>query len=148
MTDPELVIRSGDLSDIKYIMSLEQGSIVHPWDSKAIESLIVDSNKKCLVASLHGEVVGYVGAESVLDESNIGNIVTHKDYRGRGFASVLMEILLYDLKNRGIKKVFLEVEHDNVPAIALYEKYGFVRYGYRRDYYGQGKDAVLMSREL
>jgi len=55
---------------------------------------------------------------------------------------------LYDLKNRGIKKVFLEVEHDNVPAIALYEKYGFVRYGYRRDYYGQGKDAVLMSREL
>ena len=148
MTDPDLVIRSGDLSDIKYIMALEQGSIVHPWDSKAIESLIVDPNKKCLVASLRGEVVGYVGAESVLDESNIGNIVTHKDYRGRGFASVLMEILLYDLKNRGIKKVFLEVEHDNVPAIALYEKFGFVRYGLRRDYYGQGKDAVLMSKEL
>ena len=148
MTDPDLVIRSGDLSDIKYIMALEQGSIVHPWDSKAIESLIVDPNKKCLVADLHGEVVGYVGAETVLDECNIGNIVTHKGYRGRGFASVMMEILLSGLKNKGINKIFLEVEHDNEPAIALYEKFGFVRYGLRRDYYGQGKDAVLMSLDL
>ena len=148
MTDPDLVIRSGDLSDIKYIMELEQGSIVHPWDIKAIESLIVDPNKKCLVADLRGEVVGYVGAETVLDECNIGNIVTHKDYRGRGFASVMMENLLSVLKDMGINKLFLEVEHDNGPAIALYEKFGVVRYGLSRDYYGQGKDAILMSLDL
>ena len=148
MTDPELVIRSADLSDIKYIMALEQGSIVHPWDSRAIESLIVDKNKKCYVADLHGEVVGYVGAEIVLDECNIGNIVTHKDYRGRGFASVMLEILLDGLKRREVAKVFLEVEHDNEPAIALYKKFGFEQYGFRRDYYGKGKDAILMSKDL
>ncbi|MBR4947180.1 MAG: ribosomal protein S18-alanine N-acetyltransferase [Clostridiales bacterium] len=148
MTDPDLVIRSADLSDIKYIMALEQGSIVHPWESKAIESLIVDKNKKCYVADLHGEVVGYVGAEIVLDECNIGNIVTHKDYRGRGFANEILTILLNILKRNGIAKVFLEVEHDNVPALSLYEKHGFVRYGQRRDYYGPGKDAVLMTKEL
>ena len=148
MADPELVIRSGDLSDIKYIMALEQGSIVHPWPSKDIEQLIVDWNKKCLVADLHGEVVGYVGAEIVLDECNIGNLVVAKDYRGRGFATVLMEILFTDLRNRKVKKLFLEVEHDNAPAIGLYEKLGFTRYGQRRDYYGQGKDAVLMTLEL
>ena len=148
MTDPDLVIRSADLSDIKYIMALEQGSIVHPWESKAIESLIVDKNKKCYVADLHGEVVGYVGAEIVLDECNIGNIVTHKDYRGRGFANEILTILLNILKRNGIAKVFLEVEHDNVPALSLYEKHGFVRYGPRRDYYGPGKDAVLMTKEL
>ena len=148
MTDPDLVIRSADLSDIKYIMALEQGSIVHPWESKAIESLIVDKNKKCYVADLHGEVVGYVGAEIVLDECNIGNIVTHKDYRGRGFATEILGILLDILKKNGVAKVFLEVEHDNIPAIALYEKHGFKRYGHRRDYYGPGKDAILMTKEL
>ena len=148
MTDQDLVIRSADLSDIKYIMALEQGSIVHPWESKAIESLIVDKNKKCYVADLHGEVVGYVGAEIVLDECNIGNIVTHKDYRGRGFATEILGILLDVLKRNGVAKVFLEVEYDNVPAIALYEKHGFTRYGQRRDYYGPGKDAVLMNKEL
>jgi ribosomal-protein-alanine N-acetyltransferase len=148
MTDPDLVIRSADLSDIKSIMALEQGSIVHPWESKAIESLIVDKNKKCYVADLHGEIVGYVGAETVLDECSIGNIVTHKDYRGRGFATEILGILLDSLKKNGVAKVFLEVEHDNIPAIALYEKQGFERYGQRRDYYGPGKDAVLMTKEL
>ena len=100
------------------------------------------------VAELGGVIVSYVGAESVLDESNIGNIVTHKEYRGKGIATELFEALLTELKAQGIKKLFLEVEHDNTPAIGLYEKLGFSNYGYRRDYYGQGKDAVLMSKEL
>jgi ribosomal-protein-alanine N-acetyltransferase len=146
MTD--LVIRQGTLSDISAIMDLEQGSIEHPWESKAIENLITDNNKTCLVAELDGVIVSYVGAESVLDESNVGNIVTHKDFRGKGVATALFEALLTELKAQGIKKLFLEVEHDNTPAIGLYEKLGFTNYGYRRDYYGQGKDAVLMSLDL
>ena len=144
----DLVIRQGTLSDIPAIMDLEQGSIEHPWESKAIETLITDNNKTCLVAELGGVIVSYVGAESVLDESNIGNIVTHKEYRGKGIATELFEALLTELKAQGIKKLFLEVEHDNTPAIGLYEKLGFLNYGYRRDYYGQGKDAVLMSLDL
>ena len=144
----DLVIRQGTLSDVQAIMALEQGSIEHPWESKAIETLITDSNKTCLIAELDGTIAAYVGAESVLDESNIGNIVTHKDYRGRGIATRLFNALLEELKEQGITKVFLEVEHDNAPAIALYKRSGFADYGYRRDYYGPGKDAVLMSKEL
>ena len=144
----DLVIRQGTLSDVQAIMALEQGSIEHPWESKAIETLITDSNKTCLIAELDGTIAAYVGAESVLDESNIGNIVTHKAFRGRGIATRLFDALLKELKEQGIAKVFLEVEHDNAPAIALYEKSGFTKYGHRRDYYGPGKDAVLMSKEL
>ena len=144
----DIVIRPGTLSDVNAIMALEQGSIEHPWESKAVEALITDPNKTCLIAELDGTIAAYVGAESVLDESNIGNIVTHKDYRGRGIATRLFDALLKELKEQGIVKVFLEVEHDNAPAIALYEKSGFTKYGHRRDYYGPGKDAVLMSKEL
>ena len=144
----DLVIRQGTFSDVQAIMALEHGSIEHPWESKAIETLITNSNKTCLIAELDGTIAAYVGAESVLDESNIGNIVTNKDYRGRGIATRLFDALLKELKEQGIVKVFLEVEHDNAPAIALYEKSGFTKYGHRRDYYGPGKDAVLMSKEL
>ena len=144
----DIVIRPGTLSDVNAIMALEQGSIEHPWESKAVEALITDPNKTCLIAELDGTIAAYVGAESVLDESNIGNIVPHKDYRGRGIATRLFDALLKELKEQGIVKVFLEVEHDNAPAIALYEKSGFTKYGHRRDYYGPGKDAVLMSKEL
>ena len=148
MPEPELVIRPAELDDVSEIMELEIGSIVHPWERKAIESLITDENKKCLVAIADGKIASYVGAESVLDESNIGNIVTHKDFRGKGIGTVLFKELLAGLKADGIVKVFLEVEHDNVPALRLYEKLGFVKYGHRRDYYGAGKDAVLMSLDL
>ena len=144
----DIVIRPGTLSDVNAILALEQGSIEHPWESNAVEALITDPNKTCLIAELDGTIAAYVGAESVLDESNIGNIVTHKAFRGRGIATRLFNALLEELKAQGITKVFLEVEHDNAPAIALYKRSGFADYGYRRDYYGPGKDAVLMSKEL
>ena len=102
MTDPELKIRPADLSDIKYIMALEQGSIVHPWTSKDIESLIVDTNKECLVADVNGEVTCYAGAETVLDECNIGNIVTAKDHRGKGYATAILDILLAGFLRGGL----------------------------------------------
>ena len=146
MTD--VVIREAVSGDIDMIMALEQGSIVHPWARTEFESLISDKNKVCLVAVFEDKIVCYVGAETVLDECNIGNIVTDREYRGRGIASLLMKELLSVLKDRGIVKVFLEVESGNIPAIALYEKNGFKEYGQRRGYYGQGKDAVLMSMEL
>ena len=148
MAEPEIIIRPAELDDVSEIMELEMGSIVHPWERKAIESLITDDNKRCLVAVADGKIAGYVGAESVLDESNIGNIVTHKEYRGKGIGTLLFKALLVELKNAGIVKVFLEVEHDNTPALKLYENLGFVKYGHRRDYYGAGKDAVLMSLDL
>ena len=146
MTDP--VIRDALPGDIDGIMALEQGSIAHPWVRDELERLISDGNKICLVMEYENKIVCYVGAETVLDECNVGNIVTDRKYRGKGFATNLMNKLMSDLKQRGIVKVFLEVEHDNMPAIALYEKTGFTRYGQRRDYYGAGRDAVLMSLEL
>ena len=148
MTDQELIIRAAELNDVGKIMNLEKGSIVHPWTETDIKTLITDINKRCLVADLDGEVVCYVGAESVLDECNIGNIVTDRDHRGKGYATTVLGVLLNLLKQNGIRKVFLEVENTNEPAISLYKKHGFAQYGYRRDYYGQGKDAVLMSKDL
>ena len=148
MTDSVLIIRAAELTDIDSIKALEQGSIVHPWTENDIKTLITDVNKKCLVATLDDEVICYIGAESVLDECNIGNIVTAREHRGHGYATNVMSVLLNILRQNEIKKVFLEVENDNVPAIALYKKLGFDQYGYRRDYYCQGKDAILMTKDL
>lgn len=136
------------VSDIEGIMQLEQGSIVHPWERSEFELLIADEKKLCLVAEDEGKVIGYIGAETVLDECSIGNIVTAEECRGRGIGTSVMNALMNELKNREISKVFLEVESDNAPALALYDKTGFERYGLRRDYYGRGMDAVLMCKEL
>ena len=148
MPDQIVKIRDASEQDIERIMELERGSIVHPWVRSEFERLISDDGKLCLVAEKDSLIVGYIGAECVLDECNIGNIVTAREYRHTGIGTAVLNALLDELKGRGIVKVFLEVEFDNDPALALYDKTGFQRYGMRKDYYGPGMDAVLMCKNL
>ena len=47
-----------------------------------------------------------------------------------------------------MSKLELHVFPHNTPAIALYERFGFVREGYRRGHYRRGDelvDAILMA---
>ncbi len=64
----------------------------------------------------------------------------------RGVGRMMMDNIVYiaDLKNA---PVFLEVRVGNDPAIGLYEAYGFIKTGIRRNYYQpSGADAHTMFR--
>jgi len=56
----------------------------------------------------------------------LGNITTHPDYRGRGFAQSVTARLCQSL-SENVDHIGLNVKADNTVAIALYEKLGFVR---------------------
>jgi ribosomal protein S18 acetylase RimI-like enzyme len=58
----------------------------------------------------------------------IGNLVTHPNARGRGFAKACTATLLRDVFDR-VELVTLDVEHGNEPAIRTYQHFGFRRYG-------------------
>jgi ribosomal-protein-alanine N-acetyltransferase len=149
MTDSgEYKIRPAEALDVDGIMELEKGSIAHPWQREEISKLITEDNKFALVTDKDGHVVCYIGCDIVLDEADIGNLVTDVNERGKGLATMLMSELLERLKDKGVKKVFLEVESTNLPAIRVYEKCGFARSGLRKAYYGEGRDAILMDCEI
>lgn len=137
------------IGDVDQIMKIEASGIAHPWTRDSIEALINDENKTALKAFTDdGEVIGYVGASYVLDEAEIGNICVLPEHRGKGAGRMLLEALAENLKACGVTVIFLEVEADNVNAAALYEKTGFIRYNSRKDYYGEGRDAMLYKRSL
>ncbi len=54
----------------------------------------------------------------------LGNIVTHPDYRGRGFGKAVTATLCQSLSEH-VDHIGLNVKADNSAAIALYEKLGF-----------------------
>jgi len=54
----------------------------------------------------------------------LGNIVTHPDYRGKGFGKAVTAGLCQSL-SRHVDNIGLNVKADNTAAIALYEKLGF-----------------------
>ncbi len=54
-----------------------------------------------------------------------------KIHWGQGIGSALVKQALKQASRAGIRRVELTVRKDNVPAIALYEKFGFVKEGVR-----------------
>ena len=56
--------------------------------------------------------------------TEVSGVCTHPDWRGRGYAGGLMQIVAARIAARG-ETPFLHAYADNAGAIALYEKLGF-----------------------
>ena len=83
------------------------------------------------------------------DDGDITDVAVDPYYRRKKIAYEIMRKLLHCVKERGIKKVFLEVRKGNEAAINLYEKLGFSQIGMRKRFYSAPtEDAVLMAIDL
>jgi RimJ/RimL family protein N-acetyltransferase len=68
--------------------------------------------------------------------------------RGRGIGGALLDASVAWARRVGVTKLELHVFPHNTPAIHLYERFGFVQEGLRRQHYRRGDellDAVLMA---
>ena len=78
-----------------------------------------------------GRLISVAGTHLVSDAYSVGavgNVMTHPDHRGHGYATLATRAVCAELIRRGIKTIVLNVRQDNAPAIRMYEKLGFVRY--------------------
>lgn len=72
-------------------------------------------------------------------------------HRRRGIGRALLEQAVVWAHEAGVRKIELHVFPWNEPAIALYERFGFEREGYRRGHYerdGEEVDAILMAYRI
>ncbi len=115
----------------------------NPWSDSNIIFKTANSIKKVAVLQ-NSVVIGFVDGHIVYDEADLLILVVRKSQQKRGIGKRLLVEFLNEAKRRNVKKVFLEVSEKNVPAISLYKKFGFKPYGKRDNYYGIGKNAILM----
>lgn len=85
---------------------------------------------------------GFLFAQEQSDAYEIMFVFCDPKNRRSGYGTLLLEDLQAVAKIKG-KKIFLEVKHANVHAIALYEKCGFRRVRFRKNYYKDGSDALI-----
>jgi RimJ/RimL family protein N-acetyltransferase len=72
-------------------------------------------------------------------------------HRRQGIGTRLLETALDWARQSEVRKLELHVFPHNEAAIKLYEKFGFVKEGYRRGHYRRGQefvDAILMAYEV
>ena len=90
---------------------------------------------------------GFIVYRIVCDEDEIITIGVNPKKRRLGIASAMIGIIEKNIKNQGVKKLFLEVALNNIPGLKLYENCGFKQVGLRPKYYDV-VDAILMSKDL
>lgn len=136
-----------DRSHIKQIAALEKECFSTPWSEAMLEEELFNPQASFIVAEDgEGNILGYAGLHVVLDEGYIDNIAVCPDARRHGVGSALLDVYC---RFGAVHLAFLtlEVRASNVPAIGLYEKYGFQRAGVRPGYYQRPReDAVIMTR--
>lgn len=132
---------------VSQIAELEKLCFSDPWSENSVRSEL-DNKLSLWLVALEGEtVVGYVGSQSVLGETDMMNIAVHPDHRRQGIAEKLVCELVSELKKRGNHSLMLEVRVSNDPAKELYRKLGFVQVGKRPGYYTKPREDALILRK-
>src|SRR5689334_23826842 len=78
---------------------------------------------------------GFMLARFTLDEGEILLTGVAPDWRRRGHATHLMQVLIAEARATGVSRLFLEHAAGNRAAGALYGRFGFSPIGRRRAYY-------------
>ena len=133
---------------VSQIAQLEKLCFSDPWSENSVASELENPLSLWLVAEMDGAVAGYVGSQTVIDETDMMNIAVHPDHRRQGIAAALIEALIEELKGKGSHCLTLEVRASNESARSLYEKLGFQQAGIRKNYYRNPKeDAIILRKE-
>lgn len=133
---------------VAQVAQLEKLCFRDPWSENSIASELDNKLALWLVAVENDTVVGYIGSQTVLDETDMMNVAVHPSHRRCGIAEALVSALSAALKELGSVSLTLEVRASNEPAKALYEKLGFVQVGRRPNYYRNPKEDALILRKM
>lgn len=133
---------------VPQVARLEQQCFADPWSERSVGSELENPLSLWLVALEGEQVVGYVGSQTVLEETDMMNIAVSADFRRKGIARALIEALVEKLREKGSHCLTLEVRISNIPALRLYEYMGFTQVGLRKNYYRNPKeDACILRKE-
>ncbi len=132
---------------VPQVAALEKICFADPWSEKSVASELENPLSYWLVAMDGEKLVGYVGSQTVLGETDMMNVAVSPDYRRQGIAEGLILALIAALKARESHCLTLEVRDSNASARALYEKLGFSEIGRRKNYYRSPKEDALILRK-
>lgn len=149
MPEPQYSIRQAGLSDLDTLINLEN-QILGMWTRQMIAADLSDTRKEIYILSTDkGEAMGYIdvwyGYENDCHVLSFGMM---ERYRKQGMGSTLINHIIETAKIRNLSFISLEVKTDNANAIQLYKKFDFEELGYRKNYYQDGSDALVMMLEL
>ena len=141
-------VRRMTAADLGAVYAIESEN-PSPWSSEQLASELEQESGWQFVAESCGSglVCGFVCGRSCAGEAELLRIAVSREERRQGIAGQLVAHVFRYLAEQGVGRCFLELRAGNLPALALYERFGFERVGLRKNYYtSPPEDAILMEK--
>ena len=139
----EIIIENMKPHHLDVVVNIENICFASPWSRADLEQQLNLDTSHFAVATLDGNVVGYMGLQIFSGEGYVTNVAVLPEYRRQGIAKMLIE---KQLQNE-MSFITLEVRESNLPAIKLYESCGFENVGIRPKFYSNPtENAIIMTR--
>jgi len=131
------------------LKEMEEKCFSDPWSEKILQETFENPTDYIFVLEDQGSLIGYVNVRVGIGQGELMRIAVIPERRGEKLSVILMKRAMNCLKGHGCREVTLEVRAGNIPAVMLYESFGFVREGLRRGYYQNPEEdaAVYWQRD-
>jgi len=150
LNEPLMGFRPMVEEDLPYVLKIERAAYAFPW-SGALFTDCLRVGYCCWVVEQAGTIAGYAVMSVNIGESHILNLCIDPECHGMGMGGMLLRFVLNVAQKHKAETAFLEVRLSNEIAKQLYQRFGFVEVGMRRNYYPARfgrEDAVVMAVEI
>ena len=141
-------IRKASLDDLNQIYLIEKDvfSSEH-WTLEMVESELKNFLRTTTwIIEESTVILGYCMMRIVCNEANIINMAIKSSRQREGLGSLLLGYVIKELPINS--SAFLEVKEGNLSAINLYKRLGFNVINLRKNYYKDGRTAMIMHLSL
>ncbi|EZQ03153.1 GNAT family N-acetyltransferase [Candidatus Acidianus copahuensis] len=145
-----VIITNATEQDLTQIYEIENESFEQPYPYSLLKAYLYLSGDLYLVAKENDYVLGYIiGIVQFKIRGHLVSIATRENSRRNGIGSILLSEL-----ERRFKIAYncfysvLEVMTTNKEAISFYSNRSYYIVNTKKNYYGRGKHAYLMLKDL
>ena len=146
----ELRIIRLKLSHLQACIDLDQKALKGLWTKSQWEIELTDPKRICsgVIELQSKKLLGLICAWLIIDELYITSIAVHPIHQRKGLGKFLMKDLIKRSKSLQTNFIQLEVKESNEAAKAFYKSLGFKILARRSDFYKDGSDAIIFSKQL
>ena len=120
-----------------------------PWTAQNLQDVLTAPHHATLVALAGEEPAAFASFLLVEETADLQLIAVHPSLRRQGVGRQLLAHSLGVLQQKGARRCLLEVRAGNLPAIALYQSFGFKTLARRPGMYTNPKeDGLLMAAAM
>jgi ribosomal-protein-alanine N-acetyltransferase len=135
--------------DLDEVAAVEREAYEFPWTRSNFEDSLRNGYFGVCMRHVSGALLGYCVLMPVVDEMHLLNLCVAPRAQRTGAGLALLREAVRISRTKGLSGMLLEVRPSNLRAVRLYERFGFVTIGRRKNYYParhRGREDALVMR--